>query len=105
MFEDSIARIFFSKKALYGLKQALKIWYQTFLDFFRKLDFHKTETNHSFFVSANKTMFIVICINKLLLFSTHIDPQIDNIMQNLQNKFWVTYHPNISHYLDMKAIC
>lgn len=74
MFEDGITQVCFLKKTLYGLKQALQIWYKTFLDFFRKLDFNKIETDHSLFASADKTMFIAVYIDNLHLFGKILTP-------------------------------
>ena len=87
MFEDGTTRVYLFKKALYGLKQAPRVWHQTRLDFLRKLDFHKTETDHGLFVSANKTMFIAVYVDDLLLFGVDIDHHIDDVMQNLRDRF------------------
>lgn len=83
IFEDSIIRVCLIKKALYSLKQALQVWYQTLLDFFRKLDFYKIEVDQGLFVSINKTIFITIYMDNLLLLGADIDLCIDDIMQNL----------------------
>ncbi len=87
MFEDSRTRVCFLKKSLYILKKASRVWYQTFLDFVRKFDFHKTEANHGLFVSADKTMFIAVYIDNLILFDIEIDLRSDDVMQNLQDRF------------------
>ncbi len=83
MFEDGTTRVCFLKKALYGLKQAPRVCYQSLLDFFRKLDFQKTEADHGLFVSADITIFIADYVDNLLLFSADIDPCIDDVMQIL----------------------
>lgn len=44
-------------------------------------------------------MFIAIYVDDLLLFSADIDSCIDDIMQNLWNRFWKTDLSDISHYL------
>ncbi len=75
MFEDGTTRVCFLKRALYGLKQAPRVWYQTLLDFLRKLDFHKTEADHGLFVSVDKTMFIAVYVDDLLLFGADTDPR------------------------------
>ena len=87
MFEDSGTGVCFLKKSLYILKKASRVWCQTFLDFFRKFDFHKTEANHGLFVSADKTIFIAVYIDDLILFDIDIDLRIDDVMQNLQDRF------------------
>ncbi len=87
MFEDGTTRVCFLKKALYGLKQAPRVWYQTLLDFPRKLDFHKTESDHGLFVSADKTIIISVYVDDLLLFGADIDPRIDDVMQIFETDF------------------
>lgn len=83
MFEDGTTRVCLLKKALYSPKQSFWVRYQTLLDFYQKLDFYKTEANHGFFVSADKTMFIAVYVNDLLLFSADIDSYINNVIQIL----------------------
>lgn len=83
MFKNGTTRVCFFEKALYGLKQALWVWYQTFLDFLRKLNFYKTEGYYDLFVSLDKTMFIVDCIYNLLLFGADIYSHTDDIIWNL----------------------
>ena len=102
IFEDDTTRVYFLKKSLYNLKQSLQMQYQTFLDFFRKLEFYKTKTDYSLFILGNKTMFITIYMDNLLLFGTDIYLHIDNIMQNSQNKFLITDLGDVSHYLEIK---
>ena len=80
IFEDVTTRVCFLKKALYGLKQAPRVWYQTLLDFLKKLGFYKTEADHSLFVSADKTMFIAVYVDDLLLFGQDIYPRIDDVV-------------------------
>ncbi len=103
IFEDGTTRVCFLKKALYGLKQAPRVWYQTLLDFLRKLDFHKTKADHGLFVSAEKTMFIAIYVDNLLLFGVDIDPCINDVMQNLWDRFRMTDLDNVLHYLGIEV--
>lgn len=103
MFEDSITRVCVLKKALYGVKQSSWVLYQTLLDFFQRFDFHKTETYHCLFVSSEKTMFIVVYINDLLWFDIHIDPQIDYVIQNLQDRFKKKDLGDVSHYFGIEV--
>lgn len=74
MIEGGTTRVCLLKKVLYTLKQVPKVWYQILLDFLWKLDFHKIEADHGLFISVNKTMFINIYVDDLLLFGTNIDP-------------------------------
>ena len=61
------------------------------------------EADHGLFVSVDKTMFIAVYIVDLLLFGADIDPRIDDIMQNLQDRFWMIDLGNVSNYLRMKV--
>lgn len=47
-------------------------------------------------------MFIAIYIDNLFLFGADIDPRINNIMQNLQDRFWMIDLSDVSYYLKMK---
>lgn len=80
MFENSTIQVCFFKKILYVLKQALQVWYQTFLNFFKKLDFHKIEIDHGLFILADKIMFIAVYVDNLLKFDININLCINNIM-------------------------
>lgn len=73
------------------------------MNFFPKLDLYKTKTDYSLFVLVGKIMFIAICVGSLLLFGQNINPRIDNIMQNLQDGFWITDLDNISQYLSIEV--
>lgn len=48
-------------------------------------------------------MFITLYIYDLLLFAAKFDPQIYNVMQNLQDRFWITYLDDVLHYLDREV--
>lgn len=87
MFYNCITWVCFLNKILYSLKQFLRVWYQTLQDFLQKLDFYKIGTDHSLFISADKTMFIAVYMDNLLFFDTDIDPWIDNVMQNIRDRF------------------
>ncbi len=93
----------FLKKTLYGLKLVPRVWYQTLLDFLRKLNFHKTEADHGLFVSADKTIFIAVHLDDLLLFGADIDSRIDGVMQNLRDRFQMTDLGDVSHYLGIEV--
>ncbi len=83
IFEDGTTRVCFSKKVLYSLKRESQVQYQTLLDFFRKLDFHRTGADNGLFVTADKIILIAVYIDDLLLFGLDIDPRIDDVMLNL----------------------
>ncbi len=87
MFEDGTPRVCFLKKALYSLNQAPRVWYQTLLNFLRKLDFYK---------------FIAVYVDYLLFFGADIDPRIDDLIQNLRDRFQMTDLGEVSHYSGME---
>ena len=47
-------------------------------------------------------MFIAIYVDNLLLFGKNIEPYIDDVMQNLRDKFQITDLGDIFHYLGME---
>ncbi len=103
MLEDGTTGVCFLEKALYGLKRAPRVGYQTLLDFLKKLDFHMTEADHGLFVSADKTIFIAVYLDDLLLFGGYIDLRIDDVMQNLRDRFQMTDLGYVSHYLGIEV--
>ncbi len=46
-------------------------------------------------------MFIAVYVDKLLLFGADIDSRIDNVMQNLRDRFRMIDLGDVSHYLGM----
>ena len=48
-------------------------------------------------------MIIAVYIDNLFLFDADIDPCIDHVMQNLQNRFQMTDLDDVLHYLEMKV--
>ena len=102
MFEDGTTRVCLLKKALYGLKQSPRVWYQTLQDFLQKLNFKKTEADHGLFVSADRTIFIAVYVDVLLVFGAENNPKIDDVMQNLRDRFQMTDLGEVSHYLGME---
>ena len=72
------------------------------MSFFRKLDFVKTKADHGSFVSDDKTMFITVYMDHLLRFVPNIDPCIDSVMQNLQDRFEITDLDDVIHYLKIE---
>lgn len=73
------------------------------MDFLRKLDFQKTESDHGLLVSADKIIFIAVYVDDLLLFSVENDSRIDDVMQNLRDRFQMTDLGDDSHYLGMEV--
>ena len=88
-------------KALYGLKQSPQVWYQTLVDFLKKLGFHRLELDHGVFVSDDKKQFIAIYVDDLLLFGADI-PRLEFIQKQLSDRFKMTNLGDVSHYLGME---
>lgn len=88
------------RKALYGLKQAPRVWYALLSEFLQGLEFMKTDADHSVFVSHDKSTFISVYMDDLLI----IDGDL-NIINDLKNKllerFCMTDLGSVSHYLGM----
>ena len=100
--KDETNRVCFLKKILYDLKQFSRVWYQILQDFFHKLSFKRIETNHDFFVSIDKSIFVVVYVDDLLFFENLNDQRVKDAMQSLRNRFQMTDLSDVSHYLDMK---
>lgn len=47
-------------------------------------------------------MFIAVYVDDLILFGADIDPQIDDVIQNLRNRLRMTDLGDVYHYLGMK---
>jgi hypothetical protein len=93
------------KRALYELKQASKIWYDIIHKFLLDLDFKRSDSNHAIFIfkTENKTIFLVMYVNDLLLFESNLNDS--KIIQNkLKKRFKMIYLSQLSHYLEMKII-
>lgn len=72
------------------------------MDFFKKLSFHNTETDHSFFVLSDKINFNRICINDLFLLDNNENTKIINAMQHFLNWFKIINFDNIFYYFGIK---
>ncbi len=55
------------EKDLYRLKQAPRVWYSLILEFLQGLGFMKTDANRSVFVSHDKSRFISVYSDDLLI--------------------------------------
>ena len=60
IFENVTMRVCLFKINPYCLKQLLQIMYKTFLNFLKKLNFHKINSDHNWFVSDDQTIFISV---------------------------------------------
>lgn len=62
-----------------------------------------TEADYGLFISNDNIMLIDVYVDDLLLVDADIDFQIDNFMQNLQDRFLKTDLGDVSHYLGMEV--
>ena len=85
--KDEISKVCLLKKTLYDLKQFSHVWYQTLQDFLQKLSFKRIETNHDFFVSIDKFIFVVVYVDDLLFFEDLNDQRVKDAMQSLRDRF------------------
>ena len=90
------------RKALYSLKQAPRVWYALISEFLQGLGFTKTNADHSVFVSRDKSTFISVYVDDLLIIGEDL-----NIINGLKNKllerFRMTDLGSVSHYLGMSV--
>ena len=78
------------------------MWYQTLVDFLKKLGFHRLELDHGVFVSNDKKQYIAIYVDDLLLFGADI-PRLEFIQKQLSDRFKMTDLGDVSHYLGMEV--
>lgn len=99
----NILLVCYLQKVFYDLKQAFYIWYNLILEFLQRLAFTKTNVNYNIFVSYNKSPFISIYIDNLLIIGKDL-----NIINNLNNKllkrFCIIDLGLVSYYLDILII-
>ena len=101
--EDDTRRVCRLRKALYGLKQSPRVWYKTLQDFLAKLGFKRTEADHGCFISSDKSIFIAVYVDDLLIFGAPDDPRVEQVMQHLRDRFQMTDLGKVSHYLGMEV--
>lgn len=75
----------------------------TLLEFLRKFNFHKTESDPSLFASADKAILIAVYVDDLLIFAVDINFQIEDLMQNLQDRFRMIDVSDVVYYLVMQV--
>jgi hypothetical protein len=93
------------KRALYGLKQASKVWYDIIHKFLTGLGFKRSDSDHAVFIfkAGNKTIFLAMYVNDLLLFESNLN-DLKIIQDQLKKRFKMTDLGQLSHYLGMKII-
>lgn len=89
------------RKVLYRLKQALQVWYQTLVDFLKKLGLERLEVDHDVFVLKDQQLFFAVYMDNLLIFASDKFCLTD-IQDQLSAWFKITNLGEISHYLGME---
>jgi hypothetical protein len=89
------------KRALYDLKQTLKMWYDIIHKFLIDLEFKQSNSNHAVFIKNE--IFLIMYVDDLLLFDLNLN-DLQNIQNQLKQRFKMTNLRQLSHYLDMKII-
>jgi transcriptional regulator of heat shock response len=87
------------KKALYDLKQTSKMWYNIIHKFLIDLNFKRSNSNHAVFIKND--IFLIMYVNDLLLFDSNLN-DLQNIQNQLKQRFKMTNLKQLSHYLEMK---
>ena len=90
------------QKALYGLKQAPRVWYALISEFLQGLGFTKTDADHSVFVSYDKSTFISVYVDDLLIIGEDLNI-INSLKNKLSERFCMTDLGSVFHYLGMSV--
>jgi hypothetical protein len=65
--------------------------------------FKRSNSNHAVFTDSRTSIFLVMYVNDLLLFDLNLN-DLQNIQNQLKQRFKMTNLRQLSHYLDMKII-
>ncbi len=87
------------KRALYDLKQTLKMWYDIIHKFLIDLKFKRSNSDHAVFIKDE--IFLIMYVDDLLLFELNLN-HLQNIQNQLKQRFKMTNLRQLSHYLKMK---
>jgi hypothetical protein len=87
------------KRALYDLKQAPKVWYDTIHKFLTGLRFKRSNWDHAVFTKNG--IFLAMYVDDLLLFGPNLN-DLQDIQDQLKQRFKMTDLGQLSHYLGMK---
>jgi hypothetical protein len=98
--EDLVCKF---KRALYDLKQTSKMWYDIIHKFLTDLEFKRSNSNHAVFTDSRTKIYLAMYVDDLLLFELNLN-HLQNIQNELKQRFKMTNLRQLSHYLDMKII-
>jgi hypothetical protein len=89
------------KRALYDLKQTSKMWYDIIHKFLIDLRFKRSNSNHAVFIKNE--IFLTMYVDDLLLIDLNLN-DLQDIQNQLKQRFKMTNLRQLFHYLDMKII-
>ena len=78
------------------------MWYALLLEFLKSLGFTKTDADHSVFVSYDKSTFIPVYVDDLLIIGEDLNI-INGLKTKLLERFCMTDFGSVSHYLGMSV--
>lgn len=87
-------------EALYGLKQAPRVWYGVITNFLKSLGFECTDADLSVFYTKDRSCFICVYVDDLLLFGGNLDC-LNALKAKFMQRFKMTDLGPIPHYLGM----
>ena len=99
-FSKDDIKVYKLNKALYELKQFLRIWYQYFSKYIKKLELILIESNESVFMNVKKNITIALYMNNILIIDLS-KIGIQRIKKTLNNKFHMFDLRPYVYYLDM----
>ena len=99
-FSKNDIKVYKLNKTLYELKQSLRIWYQHFSKYIKKLELIFIESNESVFMNAKKNITIALYVNNILIIDLS-KIGIQRIKKTLNNKFYMFDLGPCAYYLDM----
>ena len=99
-FSKNDIKVYKLNKALYELKQFLRIWYQHFSKYIKKLELILIESNESVFMNVKKGITVALYVNDILI--TDLSKiGIQRIKKALNDKFYMFDLGPCVYYLDM----
>ncbi len=88
------------RKALYGLRQSPRVWYGVIQEFLKSLGFTPTAADPSVFVSEDKSTYVCVCVDDILLIGSE-EAYLQSLRDRLKKRFKMSDLGPISHYLGM----
>ena len=99
-FSKNDIKVYKLNKILYEFKQSLRIWYQHFSKYIKKLELILIESNESVFMNVKKSIIIALYVNNILIIDLN-KIGIQRIKKALNNKFHMFDLRSYVYYLDI----